>query len=423
MKNNTIQKVLGFVLLPVILILGGTKLASSMLFFRLLIGLGLGYALSRGYIGFAGSVNRAYNTGSTKLMRVLMVMFVSTAAIVGGMLLFSEPAADFGLWINPINIGLILGALLFGYGMTFSSCCASGVLTDLVTETPKAFVTLIFFGLGVFLGFPLQSSQDWIQKSWFRSSDKFEGVFLPDWFSGGPLNGYLGAFLVTLLFAAIVYAVAWHYEKKRHDAGTHGAVPSEARQENEEKFDLKNFKLFSAETYYQVFSKPWSMLTGAVMITILFAVLMGATGSGWGASTPYGQWFGRLVAAFGVPADRLADFTGQKPEVFTTPFFEMGMNLQNIGIILGTLIYFLTSGQFAETFRGAWKLKWWQFLLFAMGGLTMGFGTRLSNGCNVGALYSPIANFSLSGWIWLVFMVIGGIIGNKLQKAIYDKMS
>lgn len=48
----------------------------------------------------------------------------------------------------------------------------------------------------------------------------------------------------------------------------------------------------------------------------------------------------------------------------------------------------------------------------------MRFGTRLSNGCNVGALYTPIANFSLSGWIFLVFLVVGGVLGNKLAKKI-----
>ncbi len=42
----------------------------------------------------------------------------------------------------------------------------------------------------------------------------------------------------------------------------------------------------------------------------------------------------------------------------------------------------------------------------------MGYGTRLSNGCNVGALYTPIAEFSLSGWIYLIFIVIGGFLGN-----------
>ena len=46
----------------------------------------------------------------------------------------------------------------------------------------------------------------------------------------------------------------------------------------------------------------------------------------------------------------------------------------------------------------------------------MGFGTRLANGCNVGALYTPIANFSLSGWIFLIFLVLGGVIGNTVAK-------
>lgn len=48
----------------------------------------------------------------------------------------------------------------------------------------------------------------------------------------------------------------------------------------------------------------------------------------------------------------------------------------------------------------------------------MGFGTRLANGCNVGALYTPIANFSLSGWIFFIFLVIGGILGNKISRII-----
>ncbi|MGO3801066.1 MAG: YeeE/YedE thiosulfate transporter family protein [Fusobacterium sp.] len=56
--------------------------------------------------------------------------------------------------------------------------------------------------------------------------------------------------------------------------------------------------------------------------------------------------------------------------------------------------------------------------LFALGGISMGFGTRLANGCNVGALYTPIANFSLSGWIFFIFLVIGGILGNKISRII-----
>jgi uncharacterized membrane protein YedE/YeeE len=53
-----------------------------------------------------------------------------------------------------------------------------------------------------------------------------------------------------------------------------------------------------------------------------------------------------------------------------------------------------------------------------MGGFFMGFGTRLANGCNVGALYTPIANLSLSGWFFLAAMVVGGIIGKKVANLV-----
>jgi len=55
-------------------------------------------------------------------------------------------------------------------------------------------------------------------------------------------------------------------------------------------------------------------------------------------------------------------------------------------------------------------------IIFAIGGFMMGFGTRLSNGCNVGALYTPIAQFSLSGWFYLIVVATGGFIGNWLIK-------
>ena len=75
-KLNKGQAVAGGILLLLAIFIGKTSLDSSMLFFRLLAGMGFGYALTRGFMGFAGSVNRDYNTGSTKLMRVLAYMFL-----------------------------------------------------------------------------------------------------------------------------------------------------------------------------------------------------------------------------------------------------------------------------------------------------------------------------------------------------------
>ncbi|WP_311877986.1 YeeE/YedE thiosulfate transporter family protein [Vagococcus lutrae] len=164
-----------------------------------------------------------------------------------------------------------------------------------------------------------------------------------------------------------------------------------------------------------------SLKQGAVILTLIFTVMMGVTKAGWGASTPYGMWFGKFLMLFGVSADSLAEFTKMAPEFYSNPLLENGVSVQNFGILFGTIIFLLTSGQFKRTFMSEMNLTGKEALLYALGGICMGFGTRLSNGCNVGALYTPIANFSLSGWIFLIPLVIGAILGNKFSDKWYGK--
>lgn len=415
------QYVAGFILLALVLIIGGINLKTTMLYFRLLIGLGFGYTLSRAYMGFAGSINRAYNAGSTKLMRSLMLMFFVTCIGTAGLLLNAEHFEFYKLSINPISLGLIIGSIMFGYGMSFSTCCATGVLTDLVYENGKALITFIFFSIGIFVGFPLQKLSI-VTKSWFTSSSEVNGFFLPDLFKNGPLNGYLGALIITGILALLVTMISLNYEKKRIKAGTKGNVPSEVNQEEAEDLNIEDFDPISEKTYDKLFVKPWTLLTGSIIIAVLFITLMAVTGGGWGASTPTGLLFGRILMKFGVSKEAIVNYTKFNEAAFVVPFFEFPMNLQNIGIILGTLIYALTSGTFVDAIKSAYNFKWQEALLYVMGGLTMGIGTRFSLGCNVGAMYTPIAHFSLSGWVWFCGMVIGGIIGNKLQKKIFAKI-
>jgi uncharacterized membrane protein YedE/YeeE len=91
------------------------------------------------------------------------------------------------------------------------------------------------------------------------------------------------------------------------------------------------------------------------------------------------------------------------------------VNVQNIGIMLGSVVSLLLAGRF---YSGMSKMRLGlkEAVLLIIAGLAMGLGTRLANGCNVGALFTPIANFSLSGWIFLIVMVAGGVIGNMLGK-------
>ena len=415
------ERILGFIILLSVLFLGKSLLKTDMLFFRLLIGCGLGYALTRAYMGFAGSVNRAYKTGSTKLMRTLMFMFF-ISSFISIAFFFKQDPSSYGLWINPINLGLIIGGILFGFGMSFSSCCASGVLTDLITGLPRALTTLIFFGMGVFLGFPLQNTASWVNDSWISSQvgEKLSGgVFLPDLFKWDGFEGYLGALILTALLCGIVILISLKYENKRKSSKTYIGVASEKIQDEIAVALDDTYSLQSSKLYDKLFVKPWTMQQGAVVITILFTILMGVTRAGWGASTPYGIWFGKVLMMFGVSPDSLAAFAKMSPDAYILPFFQHAVSVQNFGIVMGTGIYLLTAGIFKKTFLGEFSITFREFLLFALGGLCMGFGTRLSNGCNVGALYTPIANFSLSGWIFLAVMVIGGIAGNKLGRMLF----
>ncbi|MEF1311515.1 YeeE/YedE family protein [Vibrio mytili] len=407
---NKQQNILGAVLAVLAVVLGGIYLQTEVLFFRLLIGIGLGYALTRGFIGFAGSVNRAYRGGSTKLMQILMFLFVVTAIINAGFLFTSNPK-DYDLWVNPINLGLILGGIAFGFGMTFSSCCASGVMTDLVTDLPRAFTTLVFFGLGVFLGFPLQSTQTWITDSVFSSTSYSTGVFLPDLFAFDGLNGYLGSIIFTALLAGIVVYLSKKYEDKRRASGTFHGIDTEMEQDQikSTKPMTQAFKLFSTETYQAMFVTPWSMKASATMILVLFTLMLAVTQSGWGASTPFGIWIGQALTVAGVPVEQVASFADRPVGMFALPFFEHPISVQNFGIVVGTLICVLLMGQLKFSFSYSAK----QLGLFAFGGLLMGLGTRFANGCNVGALYTPIANLSLSGWIFFIFLVLGGVLGNR----------
>ena len=41
----------------------------------------------------------------------------------------------------------------------------------------------------------------------------------------------------------------------------------------------------------------------------------------------------------------------------------------------------------------------------------MGYGARIAFGCNIGAFFSGIASFSLHGWEWFLFALMGSLVG------------
>ncbi|WOO88832.1 YeeE/YedE thiosulfate transporter family protein [Mollicutes bacterium LVI A0078] len=390
----TKQNIIGFIILGVSIIIGIA--ADTAITTRIFLGLALGYVLVRGSFGFAGSVNRAYKFNSLALMRALMNMFMITAGLSAILFLFTD-IASYDLWINQINLGLILGGLLFGIGMAFASCCASGVMTDGVVSPTKLVVVTLGFGLGILLGFPLQTSATWItdgaQIAFFNISDNL-------------LVGLTFALLVTIALGMLVKFITRKVEAKWEVEGKVACCASEVIEGEYET------------TTEKILVKPFSLNQTAVIISVIFVIMLAVTKSGWGASTPYGFWVGKLLMTFGVDAATLGEFTGKGADFFNFGLFSgqgpSSVGIQNIFIFIGGCVAALTMNKFNPSF----KLPIKQVVILLVAGVIMGFGTRLANGCNVGALYTPIANFSLSGWIFLIPMIVGGVIGNMISKKI-----
>jgi uncharacterized membrane protein YedE/YeeE len=359
--------------------------------FRFFMGIGFGFALVWAGLGFAGAVNKLTRMNSSAFAKAIMLMFSITALL--NIILLYNGVDNYNLGIFPINLGLVVGGLMFGFGMALSSCCATGSLTDLASGFSRASVTIFFFAMGVFLGFYTQITASWLKVSWFTSETGayFKGgVFLPDLFRFDGFNGYLGAILLTFTFAFGVSKLAEAYEKKQNK-------------------DNKSTPL------------TLKMKISVSIISILFFILLYQTHKGWSATTSFGLWFANLLMFFGVSIDALVEFTHKPVEFFNTPILEHSTSVQNFGIVFGAVLVLLFNGGFKDKFISGLKITPKGFITFAFGGFIMGFGTRLSHGCNVGALYTPIAEFSLSGWIYLVFVAAGGLLGNYVLKNYINK--
>jgi uncharacterized membrane protein YedE/YeeE len=409
-KINKTQPIIAFVILAAVVLYSNMLSGvNSKLSLFLITGLCLGYILTRSRFGFAGGIKRIYVTGESSLTRALLIMFAVTmvamtgihwiAAVKGALPSFiaakGDPVIPGTSSVSFLNISTILGGFLFGIGMMLAGGCASGTLSDLGEGNVRSLIALVTF---VFGSIPGVLAKDVLDKS---SIGKIGAkVYLPEVF------GYVGALVASLALLLIIYVIARKYEDFRKKEGYHNELVYEP--EEMPLPDEGNFKLFSYRTYHKFFVERWSFLAGGLMLSVIFVLIINTTGISWGVTAPLGVWGVSVLQLFGIE--------------FTSPALASTVNaaaagilndtgsLRNIGIIVGALIAFLLMGRFKLDFDFNAK----DTAYYLLGGLLMGFGARLAGGCNIGALFSGICNFSLSGWGFMVALTFGGITALKL---------
>ncbi|MEG0293247.1 YeeE/YedE family protein [Enterococcus sp.] len=406
------QALIGIIII-IGLIIFGTYLNSLKvsLPMHLFAGVSMGYILSRGRFGFAGGVKRLVVRGEGTLTKALLAMVLVTLIVTFGLQWLAAQngavpsfSALEGQTVIPgtqnvvfANIGTILGGILFGVGMMFSGGCASGTLTDMGEGEGRAWLTIVFFVIGSLPG-------EWARAVLDKQRIGKIGVqaYLPDTF------GYFGALAISILGLAIIYYLTLKYEKRRRDKGT-SAEPFGDWESFEKAIPAENTTISMKEKlYHKLFIERWTFMRTGLLLAFVWIFILVSQEKAWGVTSAFSHLGAYVANIIGI------EFTNPKLVEIAEGAASNGLlmdggTIRNFGLIIGAVIAFLLAGRFKwnASFTGK------DSLYFIIGGLLMGFGARLAKGCNAGALYSAISTFSISGWVFLVSMTIGGLIGLK----------
>ncbi|RCX20382.1 hypothetical protein DFP94_103106 [Fontibacillus phaseoli] len=170
-------------------------------------------------------------------------------------------------------------------------------------------------------------------------------------------------------------------------------------------------EISSNRFYKRLLKEPLSYVAGAVLLAVFATAHLAVFSKGWGVTSAFADWGAWIYELFGGNVDKWAYFGSEKAQkTLSSGFMNDGGSIRNLGIVLGALLATLFASEFKIKKIKSKK----QVVAAVLGGLLMGYGARLANGCNIGALFTAISSLSLSGWIFGAFLFVGAFIGSKL---------
>lgn len=351
----------------------------------LMVGAALGLTLYHAAFGFTSAwrvfLNDRRGAGLRAQMVMLAVAVVLFFPALGAGTLFGQPVV--GL-VAPIGISVVFGAFIFGIGMQLGGGCASGTLFTVGGGNARMLVTLFFFICGSLIA---THHVDW----WF-ALPSFPATSIVKSF------GVVPALLVSLAVFGIIAAVTVRLEKARHGTLEEG-VTSEHR-------GLRRF-----------LRGPWPLVWGAIALALLNYATLALAGRPWGITSAFALWGAKAASGLGVDVGSWGFW--QMPgnaKALAAPVWEDITSVMDIGIILGALLAAGLAGRFAPSL----KIPARSLVAAVIGGLLLGYGSRLAYGCNIGAYFSGIASGSLHGWVWLVAAFIGNSVGVRLRPIFFE---
>ncbi len=343
---------------------------------QLLLGLLLGFSLFHARFGFTSAFRRFLAVGNGQGIRAHMVMLAISSTLFA--IILSTKASLFGGsptgYVFPVGTSVVVGSFLFGIGMQLGEGCASGTLYHIGAGKSENYYTIIGFVIGSVLG-------AWNFNFWVNDTPHFQPISLAT--STG--LGYFGAWVVQIVVFALIFGLTFYIEKKRRSPRL-AALPSD-----------KGWK--------RLFRGSWPIMVGAASLGILNGLTLLVRHSPWGITSAFALWGSKIALAVGIPVDHWSYWSGAKGAALHQSIFADSTTVMNFGVILGAFLGATIGGLFLLR-----KLPFKVVLSALIGGILMGYGARIAFGCNIGAYFSGISSFSLHGWVWAVFGLLGSYV-------------
>jgi uncharacterized membrane protein YedE/YeeE len=338
-----------------------------------IIGLLLGAALLYARFGFTSAFRRLVSVGNVQGLQAHMLMFAISTTLFAIILSsgFSFTGVTPTGYVSPVGVSVLFGAFLFGIGMQLGNGCASGTLYNLGGGSSSMILTLVSFIAGSTLG-------AYHFTFWMNDTPTLPPISLAE--STG--LGYFGAWFVQMILFIAIYWITVQIAKKKN--------PPVMKP------------LPTTTGWKKVLRGSWPLFAAAIVLALLNALTLTVRGTPWGITSAFALWGGKALMAMGVDVTSWGYFTGANGAALTNTVLADSTSVMNFGIILGAFI----SASFQGTFKPK-KIKLGGAGAAIVGGLLMGYGSRLAFGCNIGAYFGGISSFSLHGWVWMIMAMLG----------------
>lgn len=346
----------------------------------LVLGAALGLTLYHAAFGFTSAWRVFIRDRRGAGLRAQMVMLALAVLLffpaLGAGTLFGQPVT--GL-VAPAGVSVIVGAFIFGIGMQLGGGCASGTLFTVGGGNARMLVTLLFFICGSLIA---TQHVDW----WFA---------LP---SLPPISivkslGVLPALVLSLVVFAAIAGLTVSLEKRRHGA-------------------LETPVSSGHPGWRRLLRGPWPLVWGAVALALLNYATLALAGRPWGITSAFALWGAKVASGLGVDVGSWVFW--QSPGNAKAPR-TMPMSITLVMSSHTGAARALLAAGLAGRFAPSLNIPRRSLVAAVLGGLLLGYGSRLAYGCNIGAYFSGIASGSLHGWLWLVAAFIGNGVGVRLR--------